>query len=238
MSDQLAFIHSQFHGGIVGPTGSGKTVVANAIHAGTDRISFFFNSQWKGYVRGETVKYGGPGDNEKIRAALEGGARKFDIRPIGDEQEAHEALTDLLFTLALGGVKVAVFNDEAHDYGATTDSSVHTLHKRGRSPGDQGGAIKVWSISQRYVSFERSARTEMEYLAQVGIPAGADRDALEEERSTGAHAYPFEELEEAHRRTEYQQTVEGGETVSRAFSIERNSKIVFGPTMADPKYAE
>lgn len=234
MTGNEGFMRSPYHGIITGQTGAGKTVVANALHAASDRPSVFFNTQHKGYVRGETIDYGGSVDDSKIRDAFARGATRLDVRPRSiDGADEHEDLTDLAFRLAKGGVKLTIVNDEVHEYGAQKNSSVHRLHKRGRSPGDQGGAIKVWSISQRYTSVERSCRTECEYLVQVGLPSPADRELLDEER-----AFPFDLVHESHDQQQYKHEVEGGEFVSRAFSVERNGGVVYGPKVADAKYAQ
>lgn len=234
MPENDAFLHSPYHGILIGGTGSGKTVVANAIHAASDRLSVFFNVQAKGYIRGQPIQYSGAHDNSKIRDAVAGGATKLDIRPKSiSGQEEHQALTELLFRLASGGVKLSVFNDEAHEYGSLDESSVTRLHKRGRSFGDEGGAIKSWSISQRWTSINKSARSEAEYLVTVGLPPTADRDLLEDERG-----FPFDQVRESHNRARWKDTVEGGEEVSRAFSVERNGEIAYGPKKAAAKYAE
>lgn len=235
MSNQPPFIGSEYHGIVAGETGAGKTVVCNAIHTNiVDRISFFFNTQWKGYIAGETIEYAGEQDNQKIAAALARGATKFDIRPHSvDPEEEHEALTDALFQLAREGIKLACFNDEVHEYGATKGSSVHRLHKRGRDPGEGPGGIKTVSISQRYVSHEKSTRSEAMYFIQVGRPATQDRDALEEERE-----YQFDTVAERHSKEQFIMRDDSGETVSRAFSVDKNGELVYGPEVAHERYAE
>lgn len=235
MNDLPAFLGSEYHCVVAGETGAGKTVVCNALHTGIrDRLSVFFNTQHKGYVRGETIDYRGAEDNDKIARALDQGATKLDIRPrsvVPDEE--HEDLTDLLFRLAKEGVRMAVFNDEVHEYGNQKGSSVHRMHQRGRDPGEGPGGMKVFSISQRYVNHETSARSECKYFLQVGLPASQDRDALEDERS-----YPFDMVADSHDNQRFIDTVEGGETVSRAFSVEKNGEIIFGPKRVPAKYAE
>jgi len=228
-------IKSQFHGTIGGETGSGKSVLGNAIHAAVrDRLSFFFNSQCKPYVWGETVHYRGAEDNDQIRDALARGVTKLDIQPeslVPDDE--HEDLTELLFDLASSGVSSVVINDEAHEFGSSKGSSVHRLHKRGREFGEGDGQIKSWSISQRYIGNEKSSRSEGKYYAQVGLPKPADEEFLRDERS-----FPFDAIRESHQQERFIDTTEGGETVSRAFSVTKDSEIVFGPRRVDARYAD
>jgi len=233
MGDLPPFIASEYHAVVGGETGAGKTVACNAMHANVPRISIFFNTQWKGYIRGETIEYSGEQDNHKIAGAIDAGATRLDVRPQSvDPEEEHEALTTALFELARAGYQLACFNDEVHEYGNTKGSSVHKLHKRGRDPGDGPGGIKTVSISQRYLSHEKSCRSEAMYYLQVGRPAKQDQDALENER-----AYQFDTVTERHSRDQFIMRDDSGETVSRAFSVDKNGELVYGPEVAHERYA-
>jgi hypothetical protein len=225
------FIISQFHGLILGPTGTGKTVVANALAAASDHLRVFLNTQDKGYIRGQRIEYTGAQDNKKLASAVQGGATMLNVVPTTTDGTTElEALRDWMWPLAEGDVQFTLYLDEAQDI---DPDLVGRLHKRGRDPGHGSGGIKVFSISQRFVSIPKQARTESKYVVLVGRPDHGDSDALENEK-----AVPFEDVHRAHSQEGYLRTTEAGETVSHAFSVVKDGEIVFGPTMAAPRYAD
>lgn len=227
------WVRSQFHAVVQGPTGVGKTGVANTISAAiTERLVFFFNTQHKGYVWGETIEYRGEEDNHKILSALKKGVTKFDIRPESlDPDEEHADLVDFLFGLSKQGVRSAIINDESHEYGGQKNSSVHKLMSRGRAFGDSGGAIKSINLSQRFVGHEASSRSEAKYCIQVGLPKEKDESFLRKERG-----FPVEKVRELHSQPRFEDVTEGGETVSRAVSVEKQGDIEWGPYRVHPRY--
>lgn len=226
-----AFVNSPFHMTIVGRTGRGKTVVANQISAVTDRLSVFFNSQSKGYVRGQAIRYRGSQDNSRLRSAIQNGASILNVKPVTDDGTRElDALTEWMWPLAEGDVRFSLFVDEAQDI--DPDLLVR-LHKRGRDPGAGAGGIKMHSISQRFTTIPKSARTETTYTVLVGVPDSGDQTMLESQKDV-----PFEQVQSLHAEDRWMDTVEGGETVSRAFSVVKDGRIVFGPTMAAQKYAD
>jgi len=229
------WIQSEFALFAIGKTGRGKTVFGNAVHAASDRLSVFWNAQDKGYVRGKRVQYRGSADHQKLASAVRGGAERLNVVPTEDSPEVLSDLVDWLWHLASNGVRIHVVVDESHDYAPTGSKGtpVHRLAKRGRSPGSGDGGIKTTLLSQRFVALERGARTEAEYLAVVGIPDGEDWDQLEKKARID-----LEELEQRHSQEKFLFTVDGGETVSRAFSVYQNGERIAGPSIVASKYAD
>lgn len=230
-NDDDAFLNSPFHATIVAKTGRGKTVVANAIASATKRIAVVLNTQAKGYIRGQRIRYSGPQDDGKVNSAIRRGARMLNIIPETDDgtRELH-GLKDLFWPLAEGDVDVSFYVDEAQDI--DPDLLVR-LHKRGRDPGPGEGGIKMHSISQRFTSIPKSARTETTYTILVGVPDDGDESMLKSQKSV-----PFDQICGLHSRAKWLREVKGGEYVSHAFSVVKDGEIVFGPTMAAPRYAD
>lgn len=228
------WVKSEFSFFAFAKTGRGKTVTANAIHAGTDRLSIFWNCQRKPYIRGKTVHYSGSSDDGKLAEIVRSGADKIDVQPTNDDPETLAALVDWCWPLASSGVRLMLTVDEAVDYApnGSKGTPVHRLMKRGREPGDSEGGIKGGLISQRYSEVEKSARSEAEYLIIVGIPDKGDWDRLEKV------GIDMAELENRHSQDKFIATVDGGESVSRAVSVYRGGERIQGPMLTASRYAE
>lgn len=232
------WIKSIYHAAIFGETGAGKTVLANQLHAkgaSVGRISFFLNTQEKGYVRGKRIE-GGP--QEILKGVIDGikdGTTTFNLVPSSESgAEELQSLSSFLFKLAKDGSRILLTVDEAHDIAKTgTKSSVlHTLHKKGRDPGEGPGGIKMLSLTQSPASLDNDVIRQSKYHVWVGEPN------LQEKEYLTSFNFPYEDVMEMNTQDGCMFEESGGEVISHCYTVVKGGKVYDGPKLADPSFAE
>jgi len=232
------WIKSKYHAGIFGETGAGKTVLANHIYGSPhyERVCFFLNVQEKGYIRGLEIQASNPkGMLEKIKRGLDNGRSRFNIIPASENGvDELKVLTPLMFKMAKGGAKIAVFVDECQDIAPSNQKGtvLHKIHKKGREPGTEGGGIKSFALTQSPASVDNDILRQSKYHVWVGEPNKMEKSYL------NSFDFPTQRVRDLNTSDGCMFEESGGEVISHCYTVVKNGEVMTGPHLAKEKYSK